>query len=208
LWVPVAPRYRVLGGPPALEYVDALMAYLGSAYYVGWLSAAAVHGASHHAAQVTQVAVTRPVEGRQVGRGRIEFYTRSNLGLVPTSPYRTYSGDVPVSTPEATALDVAADTRAGGGLDNAASVIVGMMDEAGLGETNLVAIARLFPAAAVRRAGWIMERHGGAGPLTALREVARAMSATPSKLAPFKPGRTSLDRDWNLYINTELDIET
>jgi predicted transcriptional regulator of viral defense system len=70
-----------------------------------------------------------------------------------------------------------------------------------------VAIAHLVPAAAVRRAGWILEHHTDSGPLTELRAVAGAMATAPSRLAPHLPARTGLDKAWNLYVNTDLDVE-
>lgn len=206
LWVPVPPQYLTWGAPPALEFIDALMRHLGTPYYVGWLTAASIYGASHHAPQVTQVAVAKSIAARRAGRNRIEFYLRSGLGAIPTAPRRTRSGDVPVSTPEATALDLADDTSAAGGIDNVGNVIVGLVEETGLDDAALAAAAGLFPAAAARRVGWIAEHHTDSGSLPLLRQVAHRQPS-PSKLAPFEPAREHLDREWNLYINHEMDID-
>src|ERR1035437_9097134 len=46
LWVPVPPQDRVYGRLPGLEMIDVLMGHLDRDYYVGWLSAAEVHGAA------------------------------------------------------------------------------------------------------------------------------------------------------------------
>lgn len=47
-WVPVPPEYRESGAPPVLNFIDPLMRHLGHPYYVGFLSAARLYGASYH----------------------------------------------------------------------------------------------------------------------------------------------------------------
>jgi predicted transcriptional regulator of viral defense system len=54
-WVPVPPVYRADGGPPPIHYIDYVMQHLGHPYYVGLLSAARIHGASHQVPMVLQV---------------------------------------------------------------------------------------------------------------------------------------------------------
>src|SRR5262249_50589946 len=76
LWIPVPPEYRLWGAPEGIEIVDRVMRHLGVQYYVGWLSAAALYGAAHHAPQVFQVAVSRHVADRQVGRTNFRFAAR------------------------------------------------------------------------------------------------------------------------------------
>lgn len=46
-YVVVPPEYRVAGSLPASWFIDDLMRHLGQPYYVGLLSAAAIHGAGH-----------------------------------------------------------------------------------------------------------------------------------------------------------------
>ena len=53
-YVLVPPQYRVLGCIPAEQFLPQLMTYWKCPYYVGLLSAARFHGASHQAVQVTQ----------------------------------------------------------------------------------------------------------------------------------------------------------
>jgi predicted transcriptional regulator of viral defense system len=62
------------------------MRHLDVPYYVGWLSAAAMHGAAHHAPQVFQVAVGRHVRDRTVGRTKFRFAIRDNVTAMPTGP--------------------------------------------------------------------------------------------------------------------------
>src|SRR5579872_6836314 len=56
-YVIVPPEYRVLGCLPAEHFIPYLMEYWQRPYYVGLLTAARYHGASHQAAQVFQIMI-------------------------------------------------------------------------------------------------------------------------------------------------------
>jgi len=208
LWVPVRSEHRAAGGPPGVELVDDLAAHLGFGYYVGWLSAAARHGAAHHAPQVFQVATSTTVPDRDVGRVRMRFYRRSRVGLVPTTAVRTYGGDVSHSTPAVTALDVATDLTLAGGLDNVANVVIDLVAEAGLDPADVADAARWFPAASARRVGWLIETFVGPAGLDPLRAAARLDGVPPSLLHPAYPRRGPTDPRWALCLNTKADPDT
>jgi predicted transcriptional regulator of viral defense system len=207
LWVPVRPEHRLAGGPPGAELVGDLASYLGFGYYVGWLTAAALHGAAHHAPQVFQVATSRIVEDRVVGLVRFEFRRRGRVGVVATRELRVYNGDVPYSTPAVTALDLATDLGAAGGLGNAATVVADLVGEAGLTGDQVADAARWFPVASARRVGWVMEHVAGAGGLGRLRVAARVGSVPPSLLHPGRPRRGGGDTGWGLVLNAEVEAE-
>src|SRR5690606_20437884 len=64
----VVPReYRAAGGPPASWFIDDLMRHLGRRYYVGLLSAAALHGAGHQQPMAFQVIVNSAERDIEVG---------------------------------------------------------------------------------------------------------------------------------------------
>jgi predicted transcriptional regulator of viral defense system len=206
LWVPVPPEFRGWGGPPAAEFVAPLMKHLGADYYIGWLAAAALHGAAHHAPQVTHVAASKLVRGREVGRARLAFHERSAVCELPTVERMARSGPFRVSSPEVTALDIASDVAVAGGLDNAATVIADLATEAGLDDLALAALAPRFPDAAGRRVGWIVERFAGRR-LDALAGVIARSSPSPSRLHPSLSLAGGLDERWMLRLNTEVEAE-
>ena len=107
LRVPVPPEYRAWGAPPGIEIVEALTQHLAVPYYVGWLSAAQQQGVAQQSPQLLQIAVSRQVRDRQVGRTRFAFRLRADVDQVPVRLAETRSGSVRVSSPEATALDIA-----------------------------------------------------------------------------------------------------
>ena len=207
LWVPVPPQYRGWGGPPPLEVVADLARFCEVDYYVGWLSAAAVYGAGHQAAQVTQVAVSRAVRTRTVGRARLTFHVRARATAGPVRPHTVRTGPVRVATPELTVLDLTTDILAGGGLDNVATVVVELADDPGLDLSTLAALAETFPVAAVRRVGWILEQHTDVSGLDVLSRVGGRGYARPSRLSPHAPDVGPVDQRWQVRVNRTVEVE-
>lgn len=206
LWVPVPVEYRLWGAPEGIEVIDTMMRHLDVLYYVGWLTAAALHGAAHHAPQVFQVAVSRHVADREVGRTKFRFATRQNLPALPVIERTTRSGVARVATPEVTVLDLASDLALAGGIDNAATVILGLAEDR-LDVVALAELSRIFPAAAVRRAGWILETIGGRDDLQPLVEATQSRKEAASLLTAPGPKSGTMDRRWSLRVNADVDAE-
>lgn len=205
LWVPIAPEYRLWGAPEGIELVDRMMRHLGVDYYVGWLSAAAIHGAAHHAPQTFQVATQRPVTDREVGRTSFRFLTRRSSMDLPAIQHPTREGTARVSTPEITALDVAADIAFAGGIDNAATVLLGLAEEQ-LDLTVLAQWSSRFPASALRRIGWILQQFSDLD-TTPLLAAVRHDITTLAPLDPTRPNRGASDERWLVRVNSDIDPE-
>jgi len=131
----VAPEHRVRGAPPISTWLDEYFRLRGQPYYVGLLSAAALHGSSQQAVQVTQLITTSPTRLIVFGRLRIYFFAKSRLEQTPLVKLRGLTAPLRVSTPEATALDLIAFSHRLGGIRQVTEVISGMepvMSRAGL----------------------------------------------------------------------------
>nr|WP_246400799.1 type IV toxin-antitoxin system AbiEi family antitoxin [Jiangella mangrovi] len=184
------------------------MRHLDVDYYVGWLSAAELHGASHQAPQVFQVATGRHVRSRRIGRSRFTFLERDSVRDRPVVEQQTRSGTARVATPELTVLDIAADLDAAGGIDNAATVIAELADQSRLDVEALAQAAELFAATVGRRAGWFLDRFAPGVDLEPLREAVYARTTSPSLLDPTGPHEGGLDTRWRLRINREVEEES
>lgn len=207
LWVPIPPEYSTWGAPPGIELIDLLASELKFDYYVGWLSAAAIYGAAHHAPQVFQVAVSRAVRDRQVGRTRFSFHTRAGLAMRPVIDHPTVHGTAKVSTRESTALDVAHDLQLAGGIDNAATVILDLEDIAPLDRSVLIRLSESSPASAVRRLGYILDRLGGCSDLDGLARRVAQGPPTESRLTPTAGLTGPLDPRWRLRLNYDVEVD-
>ncbi len=207
LWVPVPPEYRTWGAPPGVEVVDRLANHLGVDYYVGWLSAAELHGVAHQAPQVFQVAVSRQVRDRRVGRTRFEFHHRAQAGAIPVIDHQTRSGVAHVSTVVVTALDVAIDATIAGGIDNVATVLAELGEHDAFDIAEIVALAGRYPVATIRRLGWLLERFSERTDLEALRAVALAGPPTPARLDPTADLVGPIDPGWNVRVNRDVEAD-
>lgn len=204
LWVPVHPEYQTWGAPPGIEIIDQMMGHLQMPYYVGWLSAATLRGVTHHAPQEFQVAVTRSLRSRTVGRTRFVFAQRKVVQEL-TETHQTNSGAAVVSTLACTFLDIANDVELAGGINNAATVLVELAELDAFSIQAVADLAPHFPASALRRAGWILEAFGRRSDVGALRRVALLGAHKPSRLVPSGEPAGPVDAAWALYINGTVE---
>lgn len=123
----VPPEHRLRGAPPVAAWLDAYFRLRGQAYYLGLLSAAALHGSSQQAVLVTQVMTEQPMRPITLGRVQIEFHVKAQLSQTPLAALRGLPAPVCVSSVEATALDLLAFSAAAGGPDRAIEVVIGLL---------------------------------------------------------------------------------
>jgi predicted transcriptional regulator of viral defense system len=123
-YVIVPPEYQVLGCLPAEHFIPYLIEYWQCPYYVGLLTAARYHGATHQAVQVFQIMI----EGRSrppilCGKVKIRFITNRHLAETPVQTISTAKSMLKVSTPEGTAMDLLNYPHQAGGLNHIATIL-------------------------------------------------------------------------------------
>src|SRR3546814_1831331 len=74
---------RAAGAPPVTWWIDDFFAHQNEPYYLALLSAAAHWGASHQAAQITQVMTSSPRAAITLGRLKIVFLRKRALTATP-----------------------------------------------------------------------------------------------------------------------------
>ena len=204
-WIPIPFEYRQWGAPEAIYYIDKMMRFLEIDYYIGWMSAASILGASHHAVQVFQVATERYVRNRVVGRSDFRFFRRSNVGILPSFRYKTQTGAVKVSTRAATMLSVANDLSIAAGLDNAANIIIELSETEEPFVEEAAACSALFPISALRRLGWILENFTETPELDILAKLSKESTVKVSKLTSYKAYSDHIDNRWSIDINERVE---
>ena len=205
LWVAVPAEYREMGAPEPIRYIHNLMGFYESDYCVGWLSAASLHGAHHHAPQVFQVAVSKTLRKRTVGRSELQFFSRSYVPLITKSKISISNGSALVCSPGATMLMVAADPLNCGGIDNAATIIYELAENHSDFTRKIMTDARLFPKAAVRRLGWILD-HVAEVDVSELLDFCSG-SLEPALLSPGGARSGSIDKKWNVIENRRIEVD-
>lgn len=209
LFLYVAPEHRATGAPPFAWWLDACFAHWKQPYYVGLLSAAALLGSSQQAAQTVQVVIStaHPRRDLRIGRLRIEFFQRNDVGQVPVFEPSPAHAPLRVSTPGATMLDLVRYARSIGGIARAREVIAGLalvtkkasLKEAldqGCGEVSVV-----------QRLGFLLESMG-AGDLASVAEIwLRSRRLLPVPLSPGgKPPASGLAaQPWRVIPNDSLE---
>lgn len=203
-YVIVPPEYRAVGSLPSAWFIHDLMSYLGRPYYVGLLTAAALHGAASQVPQEFQVVTDRPLRRIDVGRQRIRFIVKAHLARTHTVGIRTPTGEIRVSTPEATAFDLVRYPERGGYLTNVSVVLRDLSER--LRPRALVRAAAAEPDLAVaQRLGYLLEALGH-NELT--DPLARWLCRRAPRITPLRPGRpiTRAPRNlrWHVALNVEL----
>jgi len=200
----VPPEYRGQGCLPADQFIPQLMDHLGLPYYVGLLSAAALHGAAHQAPMIFQAVVAKPRSGIRCGRVRVAFVARRNIAQVPTVNRNTVRGVLRVSSPEATAFDLVGYPGHAGGLSNVATVLCELAE--GMNADKLFAEIERSPLPWAQRLGYLLERIGEPSLASFLAEH---VAVHAKECVPLRSRKSlasaSRDSRWRLFLNEEVE---
>jgi predicted transcriptional regulator of viral defense system len=205
-YVVVPPEYRRLRCLPPEQFIPQLMKHLGEVYYVALRSAAELHGAAHQRPQAFQVMVRKNRRPIECGAARVQFVARHDLDRTPVLWRNTPRGAMRVSSPEATALELVGYADQCGGLDNVASVLDELAES--LRPQELLAAARLCPAAWSQRLGYLLEKTGRDELADVLEGHVRDEAPTLAPLVRALPMKgTPRSRRWKLALNASVDGE-
>jgi predicted transcriptional regulator of viral defense system len=202
--VVVPAEYRAAGAPPASWFIDDLMRHLGRRYYVGLLSAAALHGAGHQQPMVFQVMADRAIRAMQVGRVRLEFHAIRSVATAAIVEVQTETGSMAVASPETTAFDLVRFPEASGYWSHIATVLAELADR--LDPARLLEAAERCRPSDVQRLGFLLSRIEAehlaeplAGWLAARRTTAVRLRTDHSA------DGCEFDSRWRLIANDEVE---
>jgi predicted transcriptional regulator of viral defense system len=209
-YVIIPPEYQVLGCLPAEHFIPYLMEYWKHDYYVGLLTAASYHGATHQAIQVFQVMI----EGRtkpqiQCGKVKIRFIANRHLAKTPVQTISTAKSMLRVSTPESTAMDLLNYPQQAGGLNHIATILAELQET--MLPNKLLTLAENQPTFAWKqRLGYLLEILGA----VELSEVLKADLLKQKRLdyVPLVPGIeesniASRNVTWKIIENATVESD-
>jgi len=206
-WVPVPPAHRTAGAPPPIDYIDYLMGFLGHPYYVGFLSSARIHGASHQVPMVLQIVTPARLRDRRIGGHRIQFIRRAATADRAAERRDIDTGTITVATPETTVLDVADAPQHAAGLGNVGNVLGELVLEERIDMERLVAGAAHYPTTVVQRVGWLLEYMATEVDqpidLDRLRPLVDGADFTP--LDPRLTDNGPRSERWHVTLNTNVE---
>ena len=204
----IVPMEYVTGGMvPPDWFIDDLMKFLEQPYYVGALTAAALHGASHQQPQEYQVVVPRPERAIRTANLSIRFFLKKSMAQSPVVRVKAYTGFLAVSTPAVTALDLVRFAPSIGGLDAVLTVLEELVEKI-TSKDLLKAAQQESEHSQVQRLGWLLER-------TKHRELAEELAQWLEKQEPTKVrldvsapvAGSRKNRRWQLIVNAEPQSE-
>src|SRR5579885_271902 len=206
-YVVVPMEYRSTGAPPPSWFVDDLMKFHGHPYYVGLLSAAALHGAAHQQPQEFQVVTDTVLRPITVGRTRFHFFMQWHHAKTPTIQVKTETGSMKVSTPEAPALDLVRYVGKAGQLGTVATVLSELAER--IDPHRLVEAARAeVELSVVQRLGYLLEHFAAPATVAPLAKWLAAQRPRPVPLRPEQhPKAAEKDPRWLVLINERVEID-
>ena len=154
-YVIVPVQYQLKGVVPPAYYVDGLMDYVGKPYYMGLLSAAALHGATHQRAMKTQVMTVVPRIKASGKNSLLDWNYRQEIPETFVMKKNAEIGTLRFSGPELTAVDLVQFASHVGGYQRVATVLAELMDSVDMGR-----VGELLPfttVATVQRLGYLLE---------------------------------------------------
>ncbi len=206
----IPPEYTSRGLLPPMLFIDYLMKYVDKPYYVGLLSAAALHGAAHQQPQEFFV-VTNSKQLTTHKKGlKINYITKRNIPEGLLEKRKTDSGYVNVSNPELTAVDLVYYHNRIGGINRAVSVL-NELTEVMKPERITGELIETFSVPAIQRLGYILEVILGQKILadklyTESQNLKKDFFRQPLKAGEEKTGFQT-DERWKIIINTDIEID-
>ena len=201
----VVPReYRTAGSPPATWFIDDLMRHLGHSYYVGLLTAAALHGAGHQQPMAFQVIADAAERDVAVGRVRIEFHVSKLVEEAATELIQTETGSMVVSTPETTAFDLVRFPSACGYWNNIATVLSELAES--MDSRKLAAGVSRVARSDAQRLGWLLDSIGETRLADAIAARIDGQRLLPTPLTSGRDATdAALDSRWHVLVNDHVE---
>jgi predicted transcriptional regulator of viral defense system len=206
-YVIVPPEYSTHGVLPTALFVDNMMNNLGKPYYIGMLSAAALHGAAHQQ-PMTDFIVSQSPTPRNINNEKLKivFFSKKAILSEGIIQKKTPAGNINVSSPELTAFDLLENIQQFG-INRITTVLQELYEE--MRPSRLSRIAKLIDNRSnIQRLGYILETVINNAKLAdALYKTLDKNFLSPVPLSPQKGRKGSIDNKWKIIINMKIESD-
>lgn len=205
-YVIVTPQYANRGMIPSTLFIGDLMEFLKRDYYVGLLSASALHGAAHQQPMQFQVMIKKPpLRSIKNNKLNISFFVKNSWQEEDINQMKTETGYINVSSPALTAFDLIHYNKKIGGLNRVIPILEDLMENISASDLNKNAKGQKITV--IQRLGFILDAMGNEQLATALykRVEGKPLRVIPISLA-HKKREGELNIKWNVILNSELDF--
>lgn len=203
----IPPRYSASEKLPIQLYAEKLFTYLNRRYYVGLLSAAKIHGASHQQVQRDYLIIETPKLNTIRKRNYdIQFYTTGNWPKKNIENKRSDAGTYKISSPALTFVDLIHHHTKIGGLNRMLASLEELSEE--LEEHDIVSLTSWYDnKSTLQRAGFLLDELINKNPFgDIIYEKLKQQPFYSILLSPKKdqkPGSTN--NRWKIDVNLELE---
>ena len=203
----LSPEYTKQGMVPPTLFIDDMMKMLNRRYYMGLISAAALHGSAHQQPMeyfvITQKPALRNIKNKKL---KINFYVKKDWSNESIIQKKTDAGYINVSSPELTALDLLFYMDAIS-LNNTITILKELTQE--IKPANLQKTASKYSqVAAIQRLGYILDKELKSEKLGAvLLKVLKDKNVFPVTLSNNKTKEGKLDEKWKVINNTNIEAD-
>ncbi|MCK5055089.1 MAG: type IV toxin-antitoxin system AbiEi family antitoxin [Candidatus Aminicenantes bacterium] len=201
-------EYRSGGIIPASWFINQLMTFLDMNYYVGLLSAAALHGAAHQQPQEFHVVTAKQIRPIEIKGIRIKFFTKSTIKPEKRINHiKTETGYINVSNPEITALDLIRYCPKVGGFNFISTVLLELSEK--IKASELLQAAKMEKNQVyIQRLGYILDYLGKEKLTTKLNQWFRKQKSLRISLAPgILAEDSNLNQKWNIWVNKIIEVD-
>jgi predicted transcriptional regulator of viral defense system len=212
-WVVVPVEYGLKGIVDPIEYIAQLMAFLGQNYYIGLLSAAAIHGAAHQQPMELMLIISsNHLRDKVKNDVKISFAGKKEIPQQYLQQITVKSGYIPVSTPELTAIDLLLYVKNVGGINRVATVLSELAEVVDFEKISLDFFQNVNTAN-IQRLGYLLKTLGYSEVADSLfkkankanlkfRKYPLCVKRQQAKLSEFP-----VDEKWKIIINEKIEID-
>ena len=154
-YVIIPTQYKLKGVVPPTYYINELMEYIGKPYYVGLLSAAAIYGASHQRAMLTQIVTTGPRSRISKNNTLINWNYRKQIPSELIETRNAEMGRINYSSAELTTVDIIQFASKIGGYQRATTVLAELVDIIDI--SKMESILPYTTTSTMQRLGFLLE---------------------------------------------------
>lgn len=203
----ITPEYSSRGMIPANLFIDDMMKSLNRRYYVGLISAAALHGAAHQQPMeffvVTEKPALRAIKNKKL---KINFYVKKPWLDEDIIQKKTEAGYINVSSPELTALDLFYYLDSFG-INKIVTILQELANEIKI--PNLIRTAKNYSqTSAIQRLGYLLEKELNNEKLSApLFKILNERRHLVVPLALNKDKEGSMDEKWKIIQNIKVESD-
>jgi predicted transcriptional regulator of viral defense system len=212
-WVVVPVEYGLKGVVDPIEYIAQLMNFLSQKYYIGLLSAAAIHGAAHQQPmELVLVTSSNHLREKVKNDVKISFVSKKEIPQKYLQQITVKSGYIPVSMPELTAIDLLLYIKNVGGINRVATVLSELAEVIDFEKIN-VDFFQYANTADIQRLGYLLDTLGFIEIADSLfkktNEANLKFRKYPLciKKQSIKSTDLPADEKWKIIINEEIETD-